>query len=264
MNVDGRGVARYVGVTMRETGDWEHGEIVLEATAPLRPHLAGSGGALVTGALLTMADNVAGFCGGLAVLPDGWVQTINLALRRTRFDVAGTLRFRSTVLRTGRTSAVTDIVVDDDAGRFATGVLTSAVMQPDGGAPQWERPARLDGLAGSAPDEELAHVHDWMGLRTLADGAELDVVDDLRNPWGIVHGGITASLIDAAALAVVPDGVGVADATIHYLAPSRVGPLRATGRVLGRRSDDVVVRVEVRDVGRDRTTAMAIAAVRIG
>ena len=83
----------------------------------------------------------------------------------------------------------------------------------------------------------------------------------MRNPWGIVHGGVTASLIDAAAEQVVPGARGVLDATVHYVAPSKVGPLVAIGEVIARRAGDVLVRVEVRDSGTDRTTALAVAAV---
>ena len=45
---------------------------------------------------------------------------------------------------------------------------------------------------------------------------------------------------------------------LHFLAPNRVGPVRATARVLGQRPDGDVLRVEVRDEGADRTTAVAI------
>jgi acyl-coenzyme A thioesterase PaaI-like protein len=48
---------------------------------------------------------------------------------------------------------------------------------------------------------------------------------------------------------------------LHYLAPNRIGPVRATANVLGERSDGAVARVEVRDVGADRVTAVAVATV---
>jgi acyl-coenzyme A thioesterase PaaI-like protein len=52
------------------------------------------------------------------------------------------------------------------------------------------------------------------------------------------------------------------DVVLHYLAPNRVGPVRATCRVIGSRDDGDVVRVEVRDVGRDRVTAVAVVTTR--
>jgi uncharacterized protein (TIGR00369 family) len=257
----GRGVARHVGLNVVEVGDWASGEVVLDATAPPRPHLDGSGGALLMGALLTMCDNVAGFCGGLAALPDGWVVSTNLMVRRTRAVVTGALRFRSTVLRRGRSAIVTDAAARDDRGPFAVATLTSAVLVPSGGPPRWTRPARLvharDGLpAASFPTPSF---YEWLGIRPAAGGVELDVTDDVRNPWGIVHGGVTASLIDAAAVAAVPGTV--VDATVHFLAPARAGPVQATAAVLGRRGRDAVVRVEVRDAAAARATAIAIVTV---
>jgi uncharacterized protein (TIGR00369 family) len=139
-------------------------------------------------------------------------------------------------------------------------------MIPEAGVPQWDRPAVLHGIleADTKIDGNLEEFYAWLGLRDAQNGVgiELDVFDELRNPWGIVHGGVTASLIDAAAVRAVPGGVALVDATVHYLAPSRIGPLSAVGTVLGRRAHDTVVRIEVRDLGRDRTTAIAIAAVR--
>ena len=43
------------------------------------------------------------------------------------------------------------------------------------------------------------------------------------------------------------------------LAPNRVGPVRASASRCGRRADGDVVRVEVRDLGVDRVTAVAVA-----
>ena len=273
----GRGVARFVGVDMTEVGDWERGEVVLEAEARVGDHLRGPDGGLLTGALLTMCDNVAGFCGGLAALPDGWVVSTNLMVRRGRLALrSDRLTFRSTVLRRGRSAAVTDVVVADSDGPIAVGMLTSAVLVPAEGVPRWERPARLHHVAGpegsGGPEPGLEHFSDWLGLRAVADpnvgphavarGVEIDVFDGLRNPWGIVHGGVTASLIDAAGLAAVAGPGVVTDATVHFLAPARIGPVVANGTVLGTRADGDVVRIEVRDAGQDRTTAVAVCTVQ--
>jgi uncharacterized protein (TIGR00369 family) len=216
-----------------------------------------------------MCDNVGGFCGGLAALPHGWVVSTNLMVRAATLVVAkGRLRFRSDVLRRGRNSIVTSIAVRDGADAvLARGTLTSAVLVPESGPPHWTRPARID-HAASAPDELPAY-YEWLGLRPLragaagaAGGVELDVFDGLRNPWGIVHGGVTAALIDAAGTAVVA-GAATHDAVVHYVAPNRVGPVRARGQVLGVRGDGTVVRVEVRDAGADdRLTAFGVITLR--
>lgn len=92
---------------------------------------------------------------------------------------------------------------------------------------------------------------------------ELDVTDDIRGPGGSVHGGVVAALIDRAAAYVATRTSGrlvaTANATVHYVSPGRVGPLRAeaeevrTGRAHG------VVGVRVLDAGKQgRLVATAL------
>jgi len=72
---------------------------------------------------------------------------------------------------------------------------------------------------------------------------ELEMRDDLRQPSGILHGGVTATLIDTAmAFAVrtrVDPEVATAtiDLTVHYLRPHVEGPIRCTAKIVraGRR-----------------------------
>lgn len=95
---------------------------------------------------------------------------------------------------------------------------------------------------------ELGEV-DARGEATL----HLDVRDPLRQNRGVVHGGVTASLIDtAAAFAILPllepdQSTTTIDLTIHYLRPLLNGRATAHARVLraGRRL--IVVNVEVLD-----------------
>jgi len=270
---EGRSVAKFVGVDLREVGDWEHGEIVAEATSPLHDHLRAPGGGIRTGALLTMCDNVGGFCAGLAALPDGWVVSTNLTITLAPGTVEGPLALHTSVLRAGKAAIVTDVRVTD-AGRagaiVADSVLTSAVLVPEGGPPKWTRPAQMQ---APPPDGELPAWIDWLGVRAVAGApvgvVELDARDALRNPWGIVHGGVTAALVDVAAaqaaaahLGVAEESVSTADVALHFLSPSRVGPVRASATILGDRADGVVMQVEVRDVGQDRVAAHAVATVR--
>jgi uncharacterized protein (TIGR00369 family) len=270
---EGRSIARYVGVDLREVGDWQAGEVVGEAVSPLPERLQAPGGGIRTGALLTMCDNVGGFCAGLAALPDGWVVSTNLTVTVAPVRAIGPLHLRSTVLRSGKAAIVTDVRVTDSGARgaiVADAVLTSAVLIPEGGPPQWPRPAHMQ-----SPDigDGLPPIVEWLGIRDVAGAApgvvELDVTAAVRNPWGIVHGGVTAALVDIAAeravasrSAVPVDLVQTGDVSLHFLAPSRVGPVRATATVMGERADGAVVLVEVRDVGRDRVAARAVASVR--
>jgi uncharacterized protein (TIGR00369 family) len=123
------------------------------------------------------------------------------------------------------------------------------------------------------PDGELPAFVEWLGIRDVAGApagvVELDAVDGVRNPWGIVHGGVTAALVDiaseragASSLGVAPDAVVTSDVALHFLSPARVGPVRASAVVVGERADGVVLRVEVRDTGLDRVAAHAVVTVR--
>ena len=258
----GRSVARYLGLTLQELGDASEGRASVRGDAPTPPYLRSADGTVAMGAVLALADSVAGLCGGLAALP-GWVVSTNLMLRATRLEVVGPLDLRADVLRAGRNAVVTAVsVFDAGAGDrlVADGALTSAVLVPDGGPPVYERPLRLD-----APPLDAAttpHLTEFLGVRTLDDHTlAIDAAEQLRNPWGILHGGVTAALVDLAARHAT-GGSATTDTVLHFLAPGRVGPVTARVTIVGRRADGRLVRVEVRDAGAgDRLMAVAVATV---
>lgn len=255
----GREVTRYVRVEMREVGD-----LRLEGRAPASDHLRGDDGGVRAGALLTLLDSVGGLCGGLAALPEGWVVSTNLAARTVRRNHVGPFRIDAAVLRRGRNNVVTDVAIRDEGSGGALvvhGVLTSAILVPENGPPPWTRPLHL--RAADAAPGDPPPIEEWIGLRRV-DGAtvEIDLTDELRNPWGILHGGVVASLVDAAAAHAA--GGTTTDVVLHFLAPNRTGPVRAHARVAGERSDGHVVRVEIRDEGAGRVTAVAVATVTPG
>jgi acyl-coenzyme A thioesterase PaaI-like protein len=241
-------------MSMRETS-----ELHVVGRADASPHLLGPRGDLRTGAILTMIDAAGGVNGGLASLPDGWVVTTNLAARVLAPTYSGAVRIESDLLRRGRNNVVTSVEVraGDDA-LVASGVLTSSILVPENGPPVWERPLAIEMGDPARAGADLPSVPEWIGARSAGpDAIEIDLADDLRNPWGILHGGVVAMLVDLAAEHVTGDG-RTTDVVLHYLAPNRVGPVRAVARLLGRRGDGTVVRVEVRDEGAARTTALAI------
>jgi uncharacterized protein (TIGR00369 family) len=250
----GRDVGRYMGVTMQEVGE---GHLV--GHADVVPHLRGPAGGVRTGALLTMLDNVGGLGGGLAALPDGWVVSTNLAARVVGLVHVGPLRLDARLVRRGRNNVVTRVQIFDEGAHevlVASGILTSSILVPENGPPKWARPLVLDTTLGRATD--LPPITEWLGVRSVGDHAvEIDLADELRNPWGILHGGVVATLVDLAAEHATAGGY-TTDVVLHFLAPNRVGPVSATAHVLGRRSDGSVARVEVTDEGADRTTALAI------
>ena len=85
-----------------------------------------------------------------------------------------------------------------------------------------------------------------MRLIDLRDGEatiSIDMRDELRQPGGVLHGGVTATLIDTAmAFAVIPglapgERTTTVDLTVHYLRPHVSGTATCTARVVraGRR-----------------------------
>jgi acyl-coenzyme A thioesterase PaaI-like protein len=258
----GRSVARYLGLTLQEVGEVREGAASVVGDAPAPAYLRTPDGRLAMGALLGLADSVAGLCGGLAALP-GWVVSTNLMLRAVRLDVVGPVELRADVLRAGRNSVVTSVTARDagaDGRLVADGALTSAVLVPDGGPPVYERPLRLE--APPLDPATTPHLDDFLGIRAVApDALEIDATDALRNPWGILHGGVTAALVDLAARHAT-GGTTTTDAVLHFLAPGRVGPVTARVTPVGRRADGTLVRVEVRDSGAgDRLMAVAVVTV---
>jgi uncharacterized protein (TIGR00369 family) len=207
-----------------------------------------------TGALLTMLDFVGGLCGGLAALPDGWVVSTNLTARVLTAEQTGPLRINAAVLRRGRNNVVTSVRIHDEGARDALvvdGMLTSAILVPENGPPPWQRPLVL--TPGDEWPDPVPSLAEWIGAHPAGETAmELPLADELRNPWGILHGGVVATLADLAAEHAT--GEVTTDVVLHFLAPNRVGPVRADARVLDART----ARVEVRDEGADRVTAVAI------
>lgn len=248
----GRSVTRYLGVTLRE----QEREGVVVGTAPAAAHLVDPNGIPHAGVLLGMIDSAGGVCAGLASLPR-WIVSTNLVGRLVPRVLEGGIVLRARVRRAGRNSVVTSIDARDDAADalLADAVLTSAVLEPAGGPPDYDRPMVL--AVPPAP-EPLPDPNSFYGVRPAAAGVELALTETVRNPWGILHGGVTTTLVESA----VRHTLGGADLTsvvLHFLRPGRVGPVRTVAAWVGSRPDGELLRVEVRDLGAEgRTMAVAI------
>lgn len=258
----GRSVARYLGLTLEEIGEIREGAATVAGHAPAPAYLRAPDGRITMGALLGLADSVAGLCGGLAALP-GWVVSTNLVLRAVHLDVVGPLALRADVLRAGRNAVVTGVSVRDagaDDRLVADGALTSAILVPDGGPPVYERPLLL--TAPALDPATTPTLDDYLGTCDVAaDTLAIDVTEQLRNPWGILHGGVTAALVDLAARHAT-GAAATTDTVLHFLTPGRIGPVVARAEPVGRRDDGTLVRVEVRDEGAaGRRMAVAVATV---
>ena len=200
-----------------------------------------------------------------------WIVTTSLMASVSDLHHVGPLRFGVDVVRHGRTSVVTALeVVDEGAGdrRVAAATMTCAVLDPGGMALEFARPVVV-GMprprAEPEPPESFFRIEPGEGPVT-----RLRLADELRNPWGILHGGAVAMLADEAACraaaavpgAVGPAGVAAADAVLHYLRPVRVGPVEARCTVLGTRAGRTSVRVAIHDLGAEaRMTTLGAVTV---
>lgn len=260
----GRAVNRVTQVSLRELGH-PAAPADTHVVGEVRDldHLRGPADNVRAGALLTMADTVGGMCSGLAVLP-GWVVSTNLMLRTVPRAHHGPLALEATISRVGRNAVVSQVSIRDvgDGGALiADGALTSAVLEPEGGPPEFPRPMTLD-----PPDdpEPVLPLLEFFGVARHDDAAvALPITDRVRNPWGILHGGATAVLVDAAGAHAIGEGAVTADVVLHFMRPGRVGPAVARATVIGARADGHLVRVEVVDAGADdRVMAVAVSTVR--
>lgn len=98
---------------------------------------------------------------------------------------------------------------------------------------------------------------------------ELHNRPDLVNIRGAMQGGLVATLIDVAggrlAMKYAGDGrgAGTADMSIHFLAPIVEGPARATATLVRAGKRNIVVGVDVSDIGRNRLAARATLSFAI-
>lgn len=80
---------------------------------------------------------------------------------------------------------------------------------------------------------------------------EIDMRDELRQPHGVLHGGVTATLIDTAmAFAIIPtlaegERTTTIDLTVHYLRPHVEGIFTCTARTVRRGKRIITLSAEV-------------------
>ena len=78
----------------------------------------------------------------------------------------------------------------------------------------------------------------WIDLKLDEAVISIEMRDDLRQPSGVLHGGVTATLIDTAMAFAVRTRLekeaktATIDLTIHYLRPLVEGKAICTGRVM--------------------------------
>jgi acyl-coenzyme A thioesterase PaaI-like protein len=123
---------------------------------------------------------------------------------------------------------------------------------------QWPRGRRL------RPDHDVdltIPVIDLLEVRPAAEGAvEVPLTDGVRNPWGILHGGVVAVAAEEAVLRhPAATGRPPLGMLVRYLAPNRVGPIRFVAELIGADAAGAVFRVRSHDTGAaDRATSVTV------
>ncbi len=228
-----------------------------------RPALADPLGNLRLGAITFVADGAGGLAGGLACGEGRWVVTTDLEVRLLGPVTGGRVRIEGRVLRVGATTVVCDLDLFDDAtgARVGAGSITNHALEtPTAPARNlWTRGV-VTPNDGDLPPGDLAAL---IGLRPAGEGVvEVPMSDEVRNPWGIMHGGIVAIGAEEAVLRhPATAGGSVTGMLVRYLAPTRTGPARFEAELLGEGAYGTLFRVRATDAGAGRTTGVATLTV---
>jgi uncharacterized protein (TIGR00369 family) len=246
------------------------GEHSVSTWLPVRDDLRDPNGGLRIGPTVYSVDVATGLAMGVAVLADErWVVTTDVDARLVTPVTTGPLRVDAEVLRAGATTAVSAFTLHDEGtGRVVGGgTCTGRPFPFEFDRALLEVPIGVRRLHAPTETVDAESLPAYLGFRIAEGGAvEVDIAGWLRNPWGILHGGVTACLVDVSAEAAGTAALGrparVADTTIRFLAPGRVGPARAVPRVLSTGDGTVLVEIKVTDAGANgRLLAVASAIV---
>jgi len=206
-------------------------------------------------ALVLMVDMGGGFSAHRAASPD-WTFTSDLSVRTSARPAPTRVVGRTRVLRAGRGTMMTEVVLrgdDEPLGLGYAGFNRQARREGDHPNPDIDEAARRWGRY--VPLE--APLIETVGVRVLDEASgqvEVEMRDELRNPAGAMQGAMIALVGEAAAEAVlthhgVVRPVGT-DIDIRYLAMGRIGPIHSHARLLGDLPTDAIA-VELYDRGRD-------------
>jgi 1,4-dihydroxy-2-naphthoyl-CoA hydrolase len=120
--------------------------------------------------------------------------------------------------------------------------------------------ATFAGVRGEAGSDGLGGLPAYLGVRTSAVGpgqltCELEVRDELLNPFGSLHGGVIAALVDhvlgAVLYPVIPRGAWAAttEFKLNLVAPVRAGVVVAEATIIAKTKRTAVVRIDVTNDG---------------
>jgi acyl-coenzyme A thioesterase PaaI-like protein len=246
------------------------GESAVSTWLQVRDDLRDAGGGVRIGPIVYSVDVATGLAMGVTVLADErWVVTTDVDVRLIAPVANGPLRVDAEVLRAGATTAVSSFTLNDESTGHVVGggTCTGRPFPFTFDRRQLDVPIGVRRLHAPTAPVDADSLAEFLGFRVFEGGAvEVAIGGWLRNPWGILHGGVTACLVDvsaeAAGAAALSRPVRVNDATLRFLAPGRVGPARAVPRVLSMADGTALVEISVTDAGADgRLIAVASATV---
>jgi acyl-coenzyme A thioesterase PaaI-like protein len=213
---------------------------------------------VLTSVLLTWADVLAGPLATEATMPRVCM-TNDLTVRLLSRPPTGAVDLRAEVLKSGRTTTFTETWL------APAGAPTAPFAVAHGTFVASPRPqdtidlTMLVGDRGSRP--LLAPLPERLGVRVIEPGvAEVDRRDELLNPADTLQGGVVALVAEMAALSVAGGGAVVHELDVRYLRATRVGPARATARVLRDHGATTTTEVRVVDAGADGRLAAVVVA----
>ncbi len=130
----------------------------------------------------------------------------------------------------------------------------------------------FDGLIRGAEEAKFEGLPGYLGLRVTDVGpgrltCQLEVRDDLLNPFGSLHGGVIAALVDhvlgAVLYPVIERGAWAAttEFKLNLLAPVHRGTVRADATIVSKTKRTAVVRIDVTNDGQAAGAAQGTVTI---
>ncbi|HET6809437.1 MAG TPA: PaaI family thioesterase [Acidimicrobiales bacterium] len=133
-------------------------------------------------------------------------------------------------------------------------------------------PARAGAMVGVPSGPGMGGIPEYLGIRNVEATpglfvAEVDVREDLLNPFGALHGGVLSAVADhvlgAVVYTVVERGYWAAttEFKINFLAPVRTGQVRAEAAIISLSRRTAVVRIDMVNEGRAVAAAQGTVTI---
>ena len=207
----------------------------IELSAGCSEQIVRADGSVCTEAICSIVDEAIGFVAVLAAQPE-WGSTAALTLGFTQNPVhpEGRLRVEGRVVKAGRRLVFTecevrwhDVLVAHARGQFARVGRTGSNTHMEVPEPDPDEVFEMGNPgsrgAGDTGDQALSRS---IGFTTQGPGSvELEFCEYVSNSSGILHGGVAAALVLAAAEDAA--GAPARSAEVQFLSAGRQGPFRA-------------------------------------